>query len=362
MRVLHVITMLDTGGAERLMVDLLPSLQEYDDIEVELLLHNGTDTPFKHELKQRGVKISQLGFGDIVNYVWSVYKPQNVLKLRKYINEFDIIHTHNTACQFYVPMAKYLFGSNAKLVTTEHNSTNRRRTKKWFKPIDRWMYNQYDRIICISDQTCRNLIEYIGPKDSITTIYNGIEISRFLRPIKVIKEKNQFIITMVAGFRVQKDHVTLLKAMKRLPKRYQLRLVGRGVTEERLKDICSNMGLNGQVSFLGLRTDIQEILEQSDVIVLSSHWEGLSLSSIEGMASGRPFVASDVDGLREIVSGAGILFPHGDDKALADSIMKLCEHPEYYYEVAQACQNRARKYDISEMANAYYGLYQSLFQ
>lgn len=362
MKVLHVITMLKAGGAERLMVDLLPLLQEHDGLEVELLLHNGTDTPFKQELQQRGVKVSELGFGDLVDYVWSVYKPHNVFKLRKYIDKFDVIHTHNTACQFYVPLARSLFGSSAKLVTTEHNSTNRRRSKGWFKPLDRWMYNQYDRIICISDQTRINLEEYIGKKDAITTIYNGVDIARFLRPVKSIEHNSHFTITMVAAFREQKDHETLLRAMKLLPDNYHLRLVGMGRTEDKVKGLCSNMDLNSKVSFMGMRTDVQDILNESDVVVLSSHWEGLSLSSIEGMASGRPFVASDVDGLHEIVSGAGILVPHGDDKALADSIKRLCEHPDYYCEVAQACQKRARKYDISEMANAYYGLYQSLFQ
>ena len=222
------------------------------------------------------------------------------------------------------------------------------------------MYNQYDSIICISDQTRKNLEEYIGPKDTITTIYNGVEVARFLRPIKNIKGNNNFVITMVAGFRVQKDHETMVKAMNRLPDNYKLRLVGRGETEGKIKDLCSDLCLDEKVSFMGMRTDVQDLLDESDVIVLSSHWEGLSLSSIEGMASGRPFVASDVDGLHEIVNGAGILFPHGDDKALAESIKQLCENPTYYREVAEACQSRAQGYDICEMADAYFALYRSL--
>ena len=78
------------------------------------------------------------------------------------------------------------------------------------------------------------------------------------------------------------------------------------------------------------------------------------------MASGRPFVASDVDGLREIVSGAGVLFPHGDEKALANAIRELCENPAHYKQVAQSCQERAKNYDITKMAQAYHELYESL--
>jgi glycosyltransferase involved in cell wall biosynthesis len=105
---------------------------------------------------------------------------------------------------------------------------------------------------------------------------------------------------------------------------------------------------------------VPELLESSDLIVLSSHWEGLSLSSIEGMASGRPFIASDVEGLREIVGGAGVLFPHGDSKTLAQKIQWLCENPDEYRAVARRCQARAQQYDISIMAQKYSDLYKSL--
>lgn len=361
MRVLHVITMMDIGGAERLMVDLLPLLQKRGDADVELLLFNGVETAFKRKLDQDGINVHQLGYVDDVDNLWSVYTPRLLFKLKNYMARYDIIHTHNTACQFYVPLAKHLFGSKAKLVTTEHSSTNRRRNKRWFKPLDRWMYNQYDRIICISDQTRLNLEQYIGKRDSIATIYNGVDVNRFLKPVKNIERNDRYVITMVAAFRKEKDHETVLRAMKRLPGNYYLQLVGRGETEPQVKKMSHKMGLDNRVFFMGMRSDVQDMLEDSDVVVLSSHWEGLSLSSIEGMASGRPFVASDVDGLREIVSGAGVLFPHGDDEALANSIQQLCDNPSYYRQVAEDCQERARGYDISIMADKYIQLYNSLF-
>ena len=120
------------------------------------------------------------------------------------------------------------------------------------------------------------------------------------------------------------------------------------------------MGIADRVDFMGVRLDVPDILEQSDIVLLSSHWEGLSLSSIEGMASGRPFIASDVDGLREMVGGAGVLFKHGDDEELAGKIMHLCEHPDEYREVAQRCQEKARQYDISVTVNRYLDLYKRL--
>ena len=143
MKILHVITSLRTGGAEHLMVDLLPALRALGN-DVELLLFDGTPTPFMQQLEHESITIHHLGIGG------SPYNPKNILGLCKYMRRYDVIHTHNTACQLFAPMARLLTLGGARLVTTEHNATNRRRGKLLFKLIDRWMYARYSRIICIA--------------------------------------------------------------------------------------------------------------------------------------------------------------------------------------------------------------------
>jgi len=350
MRILHIITSLRTGGAEHLMVDLLPRLRDLGN-EVELLLFDGTRTPFYEQLEATGIPIHQLTLGG------NVYNPLNIFRLMRYMRGVDIIHTHNTACQLFVPMAKMLNFGKAKLFTTEHNTTNRRRGNKVLRLLDKWMYNRYERIICISDKAQDNLEQHIGQHSSIYTIYNGIDTQRFLRTIKDISAKTEFIVTMVAGFRPQKDQDTLIRAMALLPDNFRLWLVGDGERRSGLESLIAELGLLNRVNLLGIRTDIPDILEQSDICVLSSHWEGLSLSSIECMASGRPFVASDVAGLHEIVAGHGVLFAEGCSEMLASSIRQLCENPIQYKKVATQCQQQAQNFDISIMANKYNELY-----
>lgn len=358
MKILHVITSLRTGGAEKLMVDLLPRLRDLGN-EVELLIFDGTRTSFYNELEQNGIKIHHLSIGG------KVYNPLNIFKLAKYLKDYDIIHTHNTACQYFVPLAKIISFAKCKLVTTEHSSSNRRRKHNWFRPFDRWMYNRYKRVICISDQTEINIKEYLKSDNSnICTIYNGVNISRFTsaNPSNEIKSKFEGLHTtiMVAGFRYEKDQPTLIKAYRHLPEDYHLILVGDGERRVEFEALIKELNLQNRVHLLGLRTDVPELLKASDVVIMSSHFEGLSLSNIEGMASGNPFVASDVDGLREITSGYGVLFPHEDDKALADAIHKLSTDEEYRQSVIEKCKKRAEQYDISNMANAYLKVYQEL--
>lgn len=352
MIILHVITSLTTGGAEHLMVDLLPQLRDLGN-EVELLIFDGRRTPFYEQLEQKGITIHSLGIGG------NVYNPLNMFKLTKYIGRYDIVHTHNTACQFFAPMAKMLRLSRTKLVTTEHSANNRRRGKWYLKPIDRWMYAHYSKVICISEKAQTNLEEQIGRRQNIITIFNGVDTSRFINPIKNISQRS-FLVTMVASLSQAKDQDTLIKAIAELPANYRLRIVGDGARRNALEELVRNLDVDNRVEFTGIRTDIPELLRESDVNVLSSHWEGLSLSSIEGMASGRPFVASDVDGLREIVQGHGILFPHGDHQALASAIRELCENPQHYRDVAERCQAKAKQFDISLMAQQYNELYLKL--
>lgn len=353
MSILHVITSLTTGGAEHLLVDLLPRLKDSGN-DVDLLLFNGTRTSFYEELEKKGVMIYSLGIGG------NVYNPFNIFKLIKYIRNYDIVHTHNTACQLFAPIAKLLSFGNTKLVTTEHSANNRRRGKWYLKPVDLWMYNRYKSIICISEQPAENLRNYIGDKENIIVINNGVDVEKFIQPIKDVSLQNCFVVTQVSSFNDAKDQDTLIKAVKELPDNYKLQLVGDGARRQRIEDLAKELGVDNRVDFLGIRSDIPEILKDSDIVVLSSHWEGLSLSSIEGMASGRPFIASDVDGLREVVKGAGILFPQGDYKQLAKEIRQLCNNPTHYNRVSQDCQERAKQFDISNMAQKYNELYKQI--
>ena len=357
MKILHVITSLYTGGAERLMVDLLPLLCDDCETEVELLLINGVETPFKKRIEERGIKVTAL------TYTNDVYNLRNIFRIRRFLqqNEYDIIHTHNTACQFFVPLSRlFLRKKSGLLMTTEHSLSNRRRNQWWLRPIDKWMYSRYMSIVCIAEESKRALENYIGTKSNICLICNGVNTKHFYRPVKDITSQGSFVITMVAAIREEKDHETLIRAMANLPLNYRLQLVGSGEKNRvnALKNMCHQMGLETRVSFMGVRMDVPDILEQSDVAVLSSHWEGFGLAAVEAMAAGRPLVATDVGGLHDVVNGAGLLFPHGDDKALAEKIQWLCEHPDEYRQVAQKCQERASNYDISIMARKYLQLYE----
>ena len=117
------------------------------------------------------------------------------------------------------------------------------------------------------------------------------------------------------------------------------------------------LGLAERVRFLGIRSDVPQLLAGADAVVLSTAYEGMSLSMLEAMASGRPFLASDVSGVHNLVAGAGLLFPYGDDRQLATLIRQVCENPALAEEVGKKCRTRAMQYDVAQTAKRYKDTY-----
>lgn len=355
MKVLHVITSLFTGGAEKLMVDLLPKLNA-NGVQADLYVMDSTRTPFMDRLEESGVKVLT------GKPSWSYYHLGHIDRLRTLMKGYEIVHTHNTSPQLFAALAS--LGRNTKLVTTEHNTHNRRRDWKGYRAVDRWMYGRYSNIICISDKAETNLRSYLGDLEGseICTIYNGVDVASIVNAkpdseIKDVLPSGGVAVMMVAAFRKQKDQDTLIKAMKELPESYHLFLVGTGDRLEECKSLVRAVNLTDRIHFLGMRVNIPQLLKAADIVVLSSHYEGLSLSSVEGMASGHPFIASDVDGLHEVVNGAGVLFPQGDCHRLAEEIKSLMSDRQRYDECVSACVERAMRYDINNMAKNYLRIY-----
>lgn len=357
MKILQVITSLSTGGAEKLISEISPMLRDKGH-QVDVLAFDGADTAFKKALTDKGIKVYSFGKG------CNVYNPLFIFRLAKMMKNYDIVHTHNTAPQLFAAIGSVL--CSVVLCTTEHTTSNRRRDWKWYAWIDKWMYSRYRKVICISDSTEQNLRDFINDySDKICTILNGINVAHYSQAIPVDKSTisnhpERKVIAMVAGFRYQKDQETLIRAFNILPEDYELWLIGDGERRSIIEQCIKDNKLEDRVLLLGIRSDIPSVLKSVDVVVQSSHWEGFGLAAVEGMAAGKPVIASDVEGLAQVVEGAGLLFPLGDDKQLADIIKQLIEDQTYYQQIASKCIERAQMFDIQKMVDAYNEVYEGL--
>lgn len=358
MKILQVITSLATGGAEKLIVDSVPLYQK-EGLDVDVLLLNGNDTPLLFKLmEETNCDVYFLSKG-------SVYNPINILRILPYLKKYDIVHVHLFPALYWVGFAKIFSFSKTKLFFTEHSTSNKRRNKAIFTLTDRLIYSQYEKIVSVSKEVDINLKKHLRLKNlKYYLINNGVNLDVIQKAVPTKNESffenaalNDKIIIQVASFRWPKDQATLLRALVYLPENIKLLLVGDGPLRKECETLAKELDILHRVRFLGIRMDVPGLLKIANIIVLSSIHEGLSLSSIEGLASGKPFIASAVPGLADLVNGSGLLFPPGDYQALAQHVLDLLKDDKYYDEIVESCQKKAMEYDILNMINKYIELY-----
>lgn len=359
MKVAHIINNLATGGAEKLLLESIPVYNEKG-IDVHLVLLNGIEHPFLEELRKKNAcTIHVLGMG-------SVYNPLLVFKIIPFLKQSDCVHVHLFPGLYWASLAKMISFSKTKLVYTEHSTSNNRRGNPVFKLLDRFFYSRYSHIVAITPQVLENLKKHLKFKSDkkFLVIQNGLNLDKIktAQPYPktdFFKDPDAKIIIQVARFFEPKDHPTLIRSLKLLPGNYKLLLVGDGILKPNSEALVTQLGLQDRVQFLGVRTDVLSLLKTADVIVLSSKYEGLSLSCIEGMASGKPFVASNVPGLREMVENVGIVFPLGDENQLAEAIHRLISDENHYQAVVKKCMEKSSEFDINTMVDDYSNTYRN---
>jgi glycosyltransferase involved in cell wall biosynthesis len=367
MKILHVINDLNAGGAERLLVDTLPIYNQYENVKADLLLLSDKKNVFESQIKKAGINIFVCKNKNIKTIF-------NIFNIRRFIlhGQYDIVHVHLFPSNYWVSLArKLIFNKNLILIASEHNTYNRRRNYKIFHILDKIIYKEFDYIISVSNKTELNLQNWLNitqkEKTSFKVVENAVNIKKFHDALPYNKEElvkhqsdNLKLICMVGSFGAQKDQDTLIKSMVSLNENVHLLLVGQGDRLKDMKKLVSKLQMTNRVHFLGVRTDVERILKTSDIIALSSHWEGFGLVAVEGMAAGKPVLASNVDGLREVVEGAGLLFEKGNSSEFSTMVKQLLNDPILYEEISYKCLEKSKLYDIKVMVNKTFQIYKSL--
>lgn len=349
MKILHIIESMEIGGAQRLLKDLIPIQNKSN--KVGLLILRSVGSSFEKAVFDSGIKVYNINSSNI-------YSPVNILHIRKVLKDWDIVHVHLFPALYWTALAST--GLDKVLIYTEHSTHNKRRTRPYFRPIEKWVYSRYEKIICISDETKDNLEKWlkIESGDRLVTINNGVALSKF--DSAGIQPEN--IITMVSRFAPAKDHATLIRAMKWVDPDYRLVLAGDGETRAECEKLAEAEGLIDRIDFLGTRSDIAEIIKRSYIGVQSSKWEGFGLTAVEFMAAGKPVVCSDVPGLSNVVGNAGLHFKVGDSVQLAKLINYLIQHKDSYSDYSKRGYERSKNFSILHMNDKYSGLYNTVIQ
>lgn len=343
MRVLQVINDLDMAGAQALLIEVVRRLADHG-VSSDVWALTRTGSRFEEALRTSGVALHGLSER-------SVYSPAHVTALAKHLRRqrYDLIHVHLFPAQLWTPLAVRLSKKVAPLVTTEHNTHNRRR-KWYFRPLDQWMYRHYQRIICISEATRDALAQWMpSTAQRLDVVWNGISPERFqstqgYQKADVIGVEAPLVLS-VGRLERQKDMQTLVRAVGALDG-VHLAIVGEGAERPDLEALIDHERLHGRVHLLGRRSDVPQLLKTADVYVQSSLWEGFGIAAVEAMAAGLPIIASRVPGLADVVGDAGILVEPGNSEVFAEQIQRVLLDETLRQTLAERAKKQAELFSI----------------
>ncbi len=350
--VVHVIPTLRFGGAERFVVDLTRHVPQK--LATQSVITLWDDRPLLSELP-KSVECSVIPFDK------TVYTRRISVMKKKFLDlQAEVIHTHLFSADLWARIAAHQLG--IPVVTTEHN-INVGESGLW-KFIKRNMRN-YSRVYTSPSQAVGKFMEeayHISPLN-IRVIPHGIDLKKFTS-IKPAKFKPPYKIGLIGRIVEQKGHRVALDALRELvgvP--CKLIMVGEGNLKEELMSYAKKIGVSDRVEWRPPTHAVEKIYQELDMVLVPSLWEGLGLVILEAEASERLVIASDVDGIPEIVNpgDTGLLVPPKNSHALAIAIRESLHDISGSQEVAA----RARAYaiehaDIATMAREYGELYQEI--
>ena len=364
MKILHIIDNLSMGGGQNLLIGLAGIQKEMGNEVTVLALEPCKDPLVKNKIEAKGVKV------EVLTSKIKLRNPLQILLLMPWLKKCDIAHVHLFPALYWVGFAKLFSFSKTPIVYTEHSTKNRRRENPVLRRVDTFVYKYcYNKVIACADKALETYKQVYPSVKQVCAINNGVDTKKYWEAEPYTKKdllgipENSFVVTMVARFMYMKRQDTIIKAIKELPSKFHACFVGSEPTYTgllKVKELAEQLGVSDRIHFLYLRSDVPRILKTSDVVVMSSEYEGLSLSSIEGMAAGKPFIATDVNGLREVVKGAGELFELYNSDELSKILIRLEADKQYYDDMVARCRKRASEYDINNMVDQYMDVYHKI--
>jgi glycosyltransferase involved in cell wall biosynthesis len=274
-----------------------------------------------------------------------------IKKLKEVVDEEnpDVIFTHGFNGAIVVLIERLFKGIKVPLVFSYHGLYNpptfsRKLVAPIFNSLPIWIYKHIaKKIVCVSEDSSRQLIGRGVPQSKVITVYNGIK-SEYTQ-VKVVMDSN--IVNIVSCSRIDaiKGLNVLLDALVKLRDkgiRFHYYMIGEGPDLESLKEQCKMLNLDQCVTFTGFQTNVEEWLNAADIFAIPSYQENHSIALLEAMRAGKAIVATNVGGNSESIRDGheGYLVPVGDTSALADALEKMIGNEKLRLNFGNMARNR----------------------
>lgn len=368
LRVLHIINDLRVGGAERLLTELVPRLRLAGiDASVAVLAAAPPGAFLLQRLQQGGDGLPPVPVQEHVSPV-PLHSPRQVPRLASALAEVDIAHVHLFPSQLWAAAASQMLPARRRphLVTTEHNTENRRRGSAVFRAADAYVYSRYERIVAISEATAAALRAWVpSAAGRIRVINNGVDVDAVSRTPPADRATllgvgpQTPVVACIGRFVEQKDQATLIRALPEVPGLHAA-FLGDGPMRPAAEALAAELGVADRTHFLGVRPDVPAVLRACDLYCQPSRWEGFGLAVVEAMAAGLPCLVTDVPGVVEVAGDAGISFPPREPRALASALRDLLADADRMDQLGTAGPRRAQLFGLDQYVADHLALYEGL--
>lgn len=371
MKVIHLISGGDSGGAKTHVLSLLQNLNKH--IHAQLVCFR--DGPFAEEARSMGIPTSIMGSNNI---------PRTVRQLTAYIRagEYQLIHCHGSRANMIGALLRRRTG--LPVITTVHSDyrldyMGRPFSALTFGKINAWALRKLDYRIGVSDAMVDQLIDRGFSPDTFYSIYNGIDFTppaqpigdrhAYLRSLGVKVEADNVLVGIAARLNPVKDMTTLIRGFAAgyaVCPRLRLIIAGDGEEREKLEALAKELGVDQQVFFVGwISGGMDRFYHALDINALTSLSETFPYALTEGSRFQLATVATAVGGIPYLIDHGvnGYLFTPGDFQSLGNYLAKLGNHDDLRQSMGQKLHLKASsKFSIENTVNTQLDIYRSVIR
>lgn len=347
---------MELGGTENVILQLCETFKPFVN-KIVVCSCGGVN-----EKKLKELNIKHYTIPDIENK-----NPSCILTVSKMLKKIikneniTVVHTHHRMAAFYVAFLKIY--KKCLFINTSHNTFDNK------VKFTRYAYKHANLVAC-GEMVKKNLVETFGlPEKQVTVIHNAVK--PFVDQIKVdpfikqLHDEGFYVVGNIGRLSEQKGmeyFINAIPTVKLCMSNVKFVIVGTGEDEKKLKDLVRKLDLKDDCYFLGYRSDVQNLMSQLDLVVLSSLWEGLPLTPIEAFSVGRTVVATAVDGTVEIVNDGinGYLVSPKNSLEITEKVVEVLQNKELRNSFEkEALQTYEDDFSFNQLKNSYKRYYES---
>ena len=326
-RILQVVSVMNRGGAETMIMNLYRAIDR-SIIQFDFVVHSSEFGAYAEEAQNMGAHFfscPRFNGKNTIEYLhwWKTFFKDH--------NEYKILHSHiRSTASFYIPIAKK---NGVKTIIHSHSTSDGSGISGKVKKITQLpLRHCADYLFACSDAAGKWLYGKNAPqKANYHALKNAIDVSQYAvnedtrnrvrRAFEI--SPDTLLLIHVGRFCAVKNHDLLIDIFNKMQKKTnaKLMLVGDGELRDQVEEKVKRLGLQDKVIFTGVRSDVPDLLQASDVFVFPSLYEGLPVVAIEAQAAGLPCFISDRVTKEVDIAGCCMFLPIDDPKLWADAIL-----------------------------------------